>query len=172
MYSRLDDDYLNENLSRDEMKVMSNIPDSVRETNTLVHSDLHPGNIMLRDGELMLIDMGGVTKGTPVYDMACTYRVLCFLPKFDPDICRRSFGLEPEAALKIGRDYFAGYTGIDDPAKLDEYIARIRLVFCFSFILGISTSPARDDHGRSIIDKIFRGIVIPNADEIGSILAQ
>lgn len=39
-----------------------------------IHGDLHPGNIIVRDGELCaLIDFGDVTAGDPAYDLAAAW---------------------------------------------------------------------------------------------------
>ncbi len=68
--SRLDDGYMKEVLSAENIAVLRSIVDTMRDTNTLVHGDFHPGNIMLQNGKLMLIDMGEVTRGVPIYDVA------------------------------------------------------------------------------------------------------
>lgn len=44
-----------------------------------VHGDLHPGNLLVRDGSLVaLIDFGDVTSGDPAYDLASAWML------FDP----------------------------------------------------------------------------------------
>ncbi len=171
LYSKLDDDYIKENLNVEELSVMKSILDAMKETNNPVHGDLHPGNIMLQDGELVLIDMGGVTRGNPIYDLACTFRALFFVPKYNAEICRKSFGLEPELAFEIGKKFFAMYSGITDEQALEEYIQQIRLAFCFFYVAGLSTHPFREKYTQSILDNILREIVIPNADVIKKILS-
>lgn len=171
LYKKLDDDYIKENLSAEELSLMKSILDAMKETNNPVHGDLHPGNIMLQDGELVLIDMGGVTRGNPIYDLACTFRALFFVPKYNAEICRKSFGLEPELAFEIGKKFFAMYTGITDEKALEKYIQKIRLAFCFFYVAGLSTHPFREKFTQSILDNILRAIVIPNADVIKKILS-
>ncbi len=172
LYSKLDDDYMKENLSADELAVLRSILDVMKETNNLVHGDLHPGNIMMHDGELMLIDMGGVTRGNPLYDLACTFRALFFVPKHNAEICRRSFGLEPELAFEIGKKFFAMYTGITDPQALKAYMDKIRLVFCFFYVTELATHPAKELYTQPILDNMLRAIVIPNAEIIKKILSE
>lgn len=172
LYKKLDDDYIKKNLSAEELSVMKSILDAMKETNNPVHGDLHPGNIMLQDGELVLIDMGGVTRGNPIYDLACTFRALFFVPKHNAEICRKSFGLEPELAFEIGRKFFAMYSGITDEQALENYIHKIRLAFCFFYVAGLSTHPFREKYTPSILDNILRAIVIPNAETIKKILSE
>lgn len=59
-------------------KNMRAILETVPERNTFVHGDCHPGNVMVRDGEMMLIDVTGGGTGHPIFDlmsMYITYRV-------------------------------------------------------------------------------------------------
>ncbi len=62
-----------DNLSRwcspEEIALLHGIIDSIPETDTITHNDLHPGNIMIQDGELVLIDMPEVTMGPSVCDL-------------------------------------------------------------------------------------------------------
>lgn len=172
LYSKLDDEYLLENLKQEEIAALRNIVYAMKEDNCVLHGDLNPGNIMMQNGELTLIDMGGVTRGTPMYDLACTFRALFFIPKHSPEICRRSFGLEPELAVEIGKKFFSLYTGITDDHEMEQFMQRLSLVFCFFFVLELPTSPGREQHGQEVIERMLRGIVIPNADSIESILSM
>ena len=172
LYARLEDDYIKENLTTDEINVLSSIIDVMKDENYVLHGDLNPGNVMLQNGELILIDMGGVTHGMPIYDLACIYRGLFFVSEFSPHICRRSFGLEPELAQEIGKKFFAMYSGITDAQALEQYIQKLRLAFCFFFVTEISTSPGRETRGQEILNKMLRGIVLPNAEAIKHILSK
>lgn len=49
---------------------------SIPPRNTFVHGDLHPGNIMVRDGEWLLIDMGDASAGHPVLDLLGCYHIM------------------------------------------------------------------------------------------------
>lgn len=172
LHARLENEYIKENLKPEEIALLKNIIDLMKDSDTVLHGDLNPGNVMLQNGELVLIDMGGVTRGIPMYDLACTYRGLFFVPKYAPDICRRGFGLEPELATEIGVKFLSMYSGITDPEALEQYIQKVRLAFCFFFIIGIATNPDREKSGQDIIENILRGIVLPNADAIKVILSN
>ncbi len=42
---------------------------AIPDAETLVHFDLHASNIMIRDGEPLIIDMGDVSRGHPLFDI-------------------------------------------------------------------------------------------------------
>ena len=56
--------------SVEEQEMILQVLDSIPDSNTMLHGDLHPGNIMV-DGndELIFIDMGGIGYGHPIFDV-------------------------------------------------------------------------------------------------------
>ncbi len=60
---------LRDALSDDEVWCLLQRLESVPQADTLVHFDLHTSNIMIRDGEPVIIDMGDVSRGCPLFDV-------------------------------------------------------------------------------------------------------
>ena len=172
LYTRLDDDYMHENLTSKELDTLRSIVDAMADVNTLVHGDFHPGNIMLQDGELMLIDMGEVTRGVPVYDVASVYRDLISAPKSNPEITRLSMGLEPELATEIGMKFLSMYSGISDPKALEGYLKQLGLVYAFNVVMLLPNVSQRDQRGPLIIENLLRPVVLPNAEALKHILSK
>ena len=172
LYQRLDDEFMRENLKPEEIDTLRDIIDSMKDVDTLVHGDFHPGNIMLQDGELMLIDMGEVTRGVPIYDVASVFRDLISAPKSNPDICRTSMGLEPELAVEIGTKFIAMYTGITDPKALEGYMKQLGLVYAFNVVMLIPSVTRREVRAPLIINNLLRPVVLPNAEALKHILSK
>ena len=172
LYSRLDDEFMKEALSAEEIAVLHSIVDAMKDTNTLVHGDFHPGNIMLQNGELMLIDMGEVTRGVPIYDVASVFRDLISAPKNNPDIIRMSMGLEPELAMEIGTKFIAMYTGITDPQALEGYMKQLGLVYAFNVVMLLTEMPLREMRAPLVVENLLRPVVIPNAAALKHILSK
>ena len=149
---------------------LKDIVHSMPDGNTLVHGDLHPGNIMLNNGELMLIDMGEVTRGVPIYDLGAVYRDLLAMPYGDPKMCRMTMGLEPEVSLELGPKFFAMYTGISDPEQLKQYLQMMQMVFAFNSVMVIPVLPDKR-WAPKLIDNWLRPVVIPNAEKLKYILS-
>lgn len=172
LYSRLDDEFMKEVLSAEEIAVLHSIVDAMKDTNTLAHGDFHPGNIMLQNGELMLIDMGEVTRGVPIYDVASVFRDLISAPKNNPDIIRMSMGLEPELAMEIGTKFIAMYTGITDPQALEGYMKQLGLVYAFNVVMLLTEMPLREMRAPLVVENLLRPVVIPNAAALKHILSK
>ncbi len=168
---RVNDPVWLEYCEQSEVDVLKDIVASIPEGNTLVHGDLHPGNIMINNGELMLIDMGEVTRGVPIYDAAAIYRDLFAMANGDPEMCRKSMGLEPEVSLEIGPKFFAMYSGITDPEQLKQYLQMMQLVFAFNSMMVLPVLPDKR-WAPNLVNNLLRPVVIPNADTLKYILSK
>ena len=158
--------------TQDEAEVLKDIVNSMADGETLVHGDLHPGNIMINDGELMLIDMGGLTRGVPIYDLASIYRDLMVGSKSSPETTARSIGMAPELCIEVGQKFFAMYTGITDPSQLEQYLKMIGLVFAFNVVLLIPDFPGAAQRGPAIIQNLMQPVVLPKAEALKHILSK
>jgi uncharacterized protein (TIGR02172 family) len=151
----------------DEIKLLHTIIDSIPEADTITHNDLHPGNIMIQDGELVLIDMPEVTMGPPVCDLVSIFRDMISAPKSSPDIIEMSIGMPADMIMKVGNMFFMKYTGITDGTALEEYYKKLGLLYAFnvSLIPGKGSERAMEK-GDAIMNNLLRPIVIPNAQAI------
>ncbi len=59
--------------SAEDSNKWKSLMDCIPERHTMVHTDFHYDNVMLRDGEPVLIDVGGVKSGHPVFDLMTMY---------------------------------------------------------------------------------------------------
>ena len=159
---------LTEWCSDEEIALMHSIVDAIPEADTVIHNDFHPGNIMINNGELVLIDMPMISLGPPICDLVATYRDMIVAPAGDKaKHIERSTGMSAEMCLKVGNMFFMKYTGITDPEELKEYYQKLGLLFAFNTVMicGSGASEARK-LAPLLMDKLLRGIVIPNEQTI------
>ncbi|MBR0200866.1 MAG: phosphotransferase [Bacteroidaceae bacterium] len=64
---------------QESVDMMLRIVESIPEANRLLHLDLQTKNVMVQDGELMLIDMGEMGYGHPMLDMGHAYSAMVTL---------------------------------------------------------------------------------------------
>lgn len=157
-----------------EVDALLGIIDAMADSNTLVHGDLHPGNIMIQNGELMLIDMGEVTRGVPIYDVASVYRDLISGPNTSPEVSRMTLGLEPELAMKVGNQFLMQYSGSQNEEQLEGYLKMLGLVYAFNVVTFIPDIPISEKakHAPGIVQNLLRPVVLPNAEALKQILSK
>ena len=52
-----------------EIEDLHRVNDAFADDTSIIHGDFHPRNVMVMDGELVLIDMADLTYGNPLYDL-------------------------------------------------------------------------------------------------------
>ena len=166
-------DKLGQWCSQDEITLLHSLIDSIPEADTVTHNDLHPGNIMIQDGELVLIDMPEVTMGPPICDLVSIYRDMVAAPKSKSGVIEGSVGMPGELVLKTGNLFFEKYTGITNPTELEEYYQKLGLLYAFNVSLVPGSGSARAmQMGDLIMSNFLRPIVIPNEKAIRALFAS
>ena len=172
LMERADHPFMKEYLTQEEIDVLKDIVSSMADCDTLVHGDFHPGNIMLQDGELMLIDMGEVTLGQPIYDVATVFRDLISAPKNHSGIIEESTGMSSEKCIEVGQKFLAMYSGITDPTQFEQYMKTLGLICAFNVAMLIPDVPGASKRAPLIVDNLLRPVVIPNAEALKHLLSK
>ena len=160
-------------LSPDEVKAVHSIVDALKDEDSVLHGDFHPGNIMLHNGELLLIDIPDVKSGSQLYDLANVFRDMISCPQSTPHMCEISQGLTPEMCSQIGNMLFSMYCKSTDPEVIGGFMKQLGLVYGFFMTMFIGEEnlhPEAEKAAPGIIDHLCRKIVLPNADTVKHLL--
>ena len=116
-------DAVNEKL----LKMFQAIPDR----RTLIHGDCHFKNIMVQNGELLLIDMDTLSVGYPIFELATLFAPYCAFNEDEPGNSLQFFGIEDARVEKLYNDlielYFDKVTDeIKDKIKIVGYVHMVR----------------------------------------------
>ena len=68
----------------DQVDLLHAVVDSVPNRDTLTHGDYHANNILVADGELIMIDMGDMSYGHPMFDFLATAATQANLVDLNP----------------------------------------------------------------------------------------
>ena len=101
---RIENKYIKEKDARMLREIVKAIP----RGNCLLHCDFHEGNVMIHNGEYLLIDIDEVCIGHPLYDLTYHYINHEFLAK-QPEMLLKSTGLTPKLAKESARITRATY---------------------------------------------------------------
>ncbi|MBE5847250.1 MAG: STAS domain-containing protein [Lachnospiraceae bacterium] len=157
--------------SDEEIALLHSLVDEIPEADTVTHNDLHPGNIMLQDGELVLIDMQEVTMGPPICDLTSIYRHMIIGPQRYAEVMIRSVGMPADLIQKTGHMFFRKYTGITDEKEMESFYQKLGLLYTLnvSLIVGNGSESAMK-RGDMIMNYLLRQTLIPNEKTIRTIL--
>ena len=112
--------YLEEKYYLKAKKLIESVPDR----KTFVHGDCHFKNIMVQNGELILIDMDTLSVGHPIFELAGICAPYCVFDEDDPGNTEKFFGMKNEDAVRLYNALVDRYFGKDDQTIKDK----IRLV--------------------------------------------
>ncbi len=87
------------------------------DPHTFVHGDCHFKNIMVQNGELILIDMDTLGYGNPLFELAAIYAPYCAFEEDDPGNSERFLGVPGDFCQKLFLDLLKGYLGKEDIAQ-------------------------------------------------------
>ncbi len=90
------------------------------QANTLVHGDFHTGNVVLQNGEPLIIDMDRLAIGNPIFEIADLHYFYVTLGEDDPSVVENFMGFSYGIARQFFDLFLQRYLGTDDEAKLRE----------------------------------------------------
>lgn len=99
---------LKDALTEEEYQKLEKMINDVPDCHFLIHGDFHTNNIMVQNGEVLLIDMDTLAMGNPVFELANVYIAYVGFGIFDPKKVENFLKLDYETA-KIFFDKFINY---------------------------------------------------------------
>ena len=146
--------YEDEALAARCMRLVSALPSA----STLVHGDLHTGNVFMARGEPLLIDMDRVSRGHPIVDLADLYYFYVVLGEDDPAVVERFMGFSYGTARAFFDAFLRSYLGTDDEARIAEVTEKASVVCHTRLIRKLRRRGAPGKVGRAAIDRCLERI--------------
>lgn len=168
-------DRLSRWLSAEEIAAVHELVDAVRDADTIIHGDFHPGNLMLHNDELLIIDVPDLKSGSPLYDLYTVFRDMISAPQSAPHMCEISQGMPAELCTRVGQMFFSMYYQSQDPQVIGRNLQGLGLVYAFFLTLFLGEEelhPETEKAAPSIVERAFRGAVLPNAQALKMLLGQ
>ena len=122
--------------------------DSIPPTNTFVHGDFHPANIMVTDDDgFLLIDMGDASVGDSIIDLLASYQIMNLVAK-QPGGAVRYTGLTPELSLRLWDLFIRSYLGTDDDETIAAFEKKLNFYVLVRSLAGVTFSEVIPEEKR------------------------
>lgn len=112
----------------DELAALRRLVDSIPERDTLIHGDYHANNIMVMDGELLMIDMGDVSCGHPAFDFLATAATQANLPELDPSFAEAHTRMPVATITRLWDHLLVNYFNAKRPEEVARIDQQVRLL--------------------------------------------
>ncbi|MBR5091636.1 MAG: phosphotransferase [Ruminiclostridium sp.] len=120
---------------------LKDLIEAVPEQNYVIHGDAQMKNVMLRDGEPMLIDMDTLAAGHPIFDLQSIYVSYFAFDEDEPDNCVKFLGVQPETTKRVWATFIGYYFDTDDEDRIAQLRDKISIAGCirFLFLIDLTT---------------------------------
>ena len=109
-------DFVANHLPEDQAKKLRVLIEAVPKRNTLMHGDYHTNNIMVQNGEPLLIDMDTLCMGHPIFELGSMFNAFVGYAELDHQNMMDFFGYSFETAGKFWNMVLKMYLGTEDEA--------------------------------------------------------
>ena len=162
-------DFLREYLPETAWEKLHELVAAVPEQLTMLHGDYHTKNVMLQNGEVILIDMDTLCTGHPVFELASVFNAFVGFSELDPAVSMEFQGLSHETCAEIWDKTLRMYFGTDDEAVLRER-ADQAMVLGYTRLMRrlIRRKGLETESGRAAIDH-YRSRILSLAERIDTL---
>ncbi len=154
-------------LTDEEYGELMRLFDAIPDRDTMVHGDLHARNIMIQNGELLLIDMDEIMCGHPIYDLCNIYYAYTEMPKrgdadtmrylgISADMCKRLVG-------KLNEKYFSGLTDDRFKAAIDGMNVFAQMRYAYLRLIVNSKVSSYEERVKGVVQSI-KDVLLPQID--------
>ena len=161
---------LREFMTDEEVDTLLRINDAIPESDTVVHGDYHPKNVMIQNGELILIDMADLTTGHPLYDLGSM--TLTHLLPSDERI-QIITGMKSEAVRRLWQLFVVNYLGTEDPRAIEMFVKKASVVGMMKMASTMAFSSAARTPGvmESLLATVRKNL-LANAEQLIMLLSM
>ena len=121
-------DFVAPHIPEAQGKKLRALIEAVPKKNTLMHGDYHTNNIMVQDGEPLLIDMDTLCMGHPVFELGSMFNAFIGYSELDHQVTMNFYGYEHETAEKFWQLALEMYLGTDDPAVCQSVAEKAMII--------------------------------------------
>ena len=137
--------------SETENKI-KNLVENINEPHTLIHGDYHTNNIMIQNGETILIDMDTLAYGNPIMELANID--FSFDNDFEDENCVKFLGISKSDAKSFYDEFLKDYFSDKNKEEFEKVLNKIKLASSFRS----ANHFIRRNADKKIINKIIDNI--------------
>ena len=150
--------------TEEEGKMLEQVLDVLPDGDRLVHCDAHPKNIMIQDGDMLWIDMEGMSVGHPIYDLISIAVILNGIrtDEMTLGIC----GMDIQTVQKFKDCFIRKYFMTEDPEMIQRYGSILDALRLIRTVFAVGFTSKNTDAFRPAIIEMSRQVFFPNIQNI------
>lgn len=143
-------DFVSEHIPERQGRKLRALIEAIPKQNTLLHGDYHTNNVMVQNGEPLLIDMDTLCMGHPVFELGSMFNAFVGYSELDHQNMLDFFGYSFETAGKFWDMSLRAYLGTDDGALCQSVAEKAMIVGYTRMLRRAIRRPGEADSPRKI----------------------
>ena len=115
-------------LPKEQGDKLLSLIEALPKSNILLHGDYHTNNIMIQNGEPLLIDLDTLCVGHPIFEMGSMYNAFLGFSELDHSAIERFMGYDRKTSERFWRMALKGYLNTEDDERVDEVSDKARII--------------------------------------------
>lgn len=121
-------DFVAEHIPEEEGNKLRAMIEAVPKQNTLLHGDYHTNNIMIQNGEPLLIDLDTLCVGHPIFELGSMYNAFLGFSELNHEEIKKFMGYDRETSMRFWNLSLKKYLGTDDESLCREVENKARVI--------------------------------------------
>ena len=120
--------FVTAHIPEEQGRKLISLIEAVPKQNTLMHGDYHTNNVMVQNGEPLLIDMDTLCMGHPVFELGSMFNAFVGYSELDHQNMVDFFGYSFETAGKFWNASLKMYLGTEDEAVCQKVMEKAMVI--------------------------------------------
>ena len=120
--------FVSAHIPEEQGRKLCALVEAVPKQNTLMHGDYHTNNIMVQNGEPLLIDMDTLCMGHPVFELGSMFNAFVGYSELDHSVMMDFFGYTYETAGRFWDMALKMYLGTEDEAVCQSVAEKAMII--------------------------------------------
>ena len=154
-------EFVSEHIPEEQGRKLRALVEAVPKQNTLMHGDYHTNNVMVQNGEPLLIDMDTLCMGHPVFELGSMFNAFVGYSELNHQNMIDFFGYTFEAAGRFWNMALRMYLGTEDEAVCQS-VAEKAMIVGYTRMLrravrrpGEADSPAKIERCKQMLSELL-----------------
>ena len=106
--------FISNYIPESQSKKLCTMIEALPKQNTLLHGDYHTNNIMIQNGEPLLIDLDTLCVGHPIFELGSMFNAFVGFSELDHNVTKKFMGYDHETAKRFWNMSLKKYLGTED----------------------------------------------------------
>ena len=120
--------FLDGHLPAEQYDKLYSLVDAVPVSNMMMHGDCHIKNIMLMNGETLLIDMDTICTGNPIFELAQLHNAYVGFSEIDNEHIKSFLGIDYVTSNNLWHKILSLYLETEDEERIQEVNSKAMLI--------------------------------------------